>query len=133
MGFTKAELVREAPVVLVYELYFEKNEDGTPKLDEAGRRIQTKFRFPFLISRKADADLYEAERALGGGKKFTDLDKLARLLLREPEGFDDFPIDERPLADRVREYFAGDMEGWASDALVYRTNLIYPTPLFPGN
>lgn len=134
MGFTQADVVREAPVVLVYEnLYFEKNEDGTPTLDKEGRRIPKKFRFWFEVSRQVDVNLYETERALGNGRKFTDVERLARLLTQPPEGLDDFPMDDRPLGERVCEYFTGKMEGWASDALAFRTQLIYPTQLFPGN
>jgi hypothetical protein len=30
---------------------------------------------------------------------------IALMLTREPSGFDEFPQDERPLSERVREYF----------------------------
>lgn len=133
MGFTKAEMKREATVVVVYpHLYLERDTAGNPLVDSDGRQIPKQFKYTFLISRKADQDLYDMERALGNGRKFSDVDRLARLLIREPEGFDDFPTDARPLADRAREYFA-DMEGWASDALIHRAEAIYPNQLFPGN
>ncbi len=131
MGFKKSDIVREIKAVLVYPQYFERDDDGKPKLDpKTGERIPIRFKFPFAVERKSYQDLLEAEQQLGGGRKFGPVEKLARLLIAEPEGFDDFPADARPLDERVREFFTG-MEGWAEDALNARFNAIYPTQLFP--
>lgn len=36
------------------------------------------------------------------------IEEVADLLVREPEGFGDFPVSERPLRERAIEYFSSD-------------------------
>lgn len=127
----KANIVREVRVIVVYpHLYHELNAEGEPVLDDAGAKKPTKFIYTFAVQRKADADLADSEAKLAGGKKFSSVEKLARLLTKDPEGFEDFPTDGG-LSARVLAYFSEPgMEDFAEDALLARANAVFPAQLF---
>ncbi len=136
----KQAIVREVRAGCKYEhLYIQRDDEtGEPILDAAGATIPIKFIYPVSVDRQIDLDLAETESKLGGKDKLKHSQKLARLLTNNPEGFEKFeepfPTDDRPLADRALEYFSKPgMEGFAGDALLVRMNLIYPSPLFPGD
>lgn len=67
------------------------------------------FTFPKRLSQRAE-DEQRKFLLMESGRDPNDyrlqlINMVAEMLYREPEGFDDFPRDERPLAERVREYF----------------------------
>ncbi len=106
MGWTKRDLTREIIITVEHPLY-----DGE---------------FTFYLdaglppaARRASVQLFglpDADRDREGYRLAVEM--LAALATREPGGFNDFPADERPLADRMREYFADErMEAFVSAAL----------------
>lgn len=106
MGFSKELLQRELTVVIEHPLY-----DGS---------------FAFYLRAQLDARTRDAQSRLFG---LTDEEReeemrraavelLAALATREPDGFDDFPRDDRALRERMIEYFGDrDMEPFVSAVL----------------
>ncbi|MGA9769470.1 MAG: hypothetical protein WBV94_10545 [Blastocatellia bacterium] len=59
------------------------------------------------------------------------VDTLASVLLEAPQGFGDFPDDDRPLSERVVEYFNGtDLEIFALHAANEYRRLTWPVEFF---
>lgn len=59
------------------------------------------------------------------------VEQLASVLIHEPQGFADFPHDDRPLSDRVIEYFNGtDLEEFAVHAANEYRRLTWPVEFF---
>lgn len=135
----KQEIIREVRAGCKYEnMYFRRDAEGEFILDANGAKIPLPFIYPVKVDRQADVDIAESESKLPGNSKLSNATKLSRLLTNNPEGFEGFevpfPTDDRPLAERALEFFSKPgMEGFAADALVARINMIYPTPVFPGN
>lgn len=59
------------------------------------------------------------------------VERLASVLLEEPQGFADFPTDDCPLADRVFEYFNDtDLEEFAIHAANEHRRFTWPVEFF---
>lgn len=113
MGFTKKDRVSVVIICLTYE-HLHKDEDGKP--------IQ--FKYDLRRQRSGEADMERMEKSAG---QLTDLDRFCNLLVSEPEGFDDFPRDDRTLAARANEYFTDKNMGYfVADALLAYEQIIYP-------
>jgi hypothetical protein len=124
-------------VALSYAFIFQKDKKGNNILDEFNRPIRKVYVYAFSVLRDAEAKLNERERVLGNGQKLSPAERLAGLLVKEPEGWEAFPRDGRPLADRVCAFFGQTIkrQQFAQDALDARIAVIYPSQVFlpPAN
>jgi hypothetical protein len=117
MQFTKQKKVSTVSIRLIYPYHSD---------EETGEAID--FRFPMRRQTSGEAD--QDRTALSAGQ-LTDLDRFCKLLVGEPVGFDDFPQDERPLAERAREYFSdGELSYFVSDALTAYGEVVSPRAFF---
>jgi hypothetical protein len=117
MAFTKQQRVSEVSPCLVYP-HLHKDEGGAAIV----------FRFPMRRQRSGEAEEDKAQRSAG---QQSDLDRFCKLLVSEPEGFDDFPKDDRPLSERAREYFSDtDMDYFVSDAIEVYQEVVSPRGFF---
>lgn len=102
---------------------------------EGGADVQTidhPGRFTLRRQTQKEADELAAQNLTANESADTlRLKRLALLLIEPPEGFDDFPTDDRPLGDRVMEYFTGDeMAGVVRTVLLQYDRALYPVELF---
>lgn len=117
MSFTKQKKVSTLSIRLVYP-YHTDEATGEP----------VDFRFPMRRQSSGEADHDKA--ALSAGQ-MTDIDRFSKLLVSEPVGFDDFPADERPIAERAKEYFSDEeISYFVTDALAAYGEVISPRAFF---
>lgn len=85
--------------------------------DEDGQRKQIKCIFTFRRRYNSEAKA-ESGAAVIAEASLSNVDRLAKLLIEPPTGFDDFPMDDRPLEERVRDYFNDpDMQSFVTYAM----------------
>ncbi|MCI0485031.1 MAG: hypothetical protein L0229_00245 [Blastocatellia bacterium] len=123
-GLSK-ELLGRVPVKLSYTVI---DDDGNER--EHGCKI-------VLRRRTFDEIRAEARDQAAAEEKGETLDeprpaeRIAQLIIAEPEGFTDFPTDERPVPERAREYFSDPVMEAIGDQIVGRyVALSYPRELF---
>jgi hypothetical protein len=120
MGFSKKDYSPEVAIVINHPYYPE-----TPFV----------FHFQKLMPKGADdalnalINLKEDERKEGYRSAWLNI--VSELATKAPEGFDDFPIDERPLPERMREYF-DDAEKPEFASIIFRAWNEYQAAAIPA-
>lgn len=126
MGITKALFTGNITLpCTIREQVTGADGESVQTVDHAGR-------FTLRRQTQKEADELAAQNLTANESADTlRLKRLALLLVDPPEGFDDFPTDERPLGDRVMEYFTGDeMAGVVRTVLLQYDRALYPVELF---
>lgn len=129
MGFSKETVSR----IVVSLSYLQADPTtGETIRDEQGNATHNKCVFAFR--RRTNGEAKEAARdAVAGSAPASVVDRVAALLIEAPTGFDDFPMDDRPLAERVREYFNDpDLLPFLDHALTAYMTRALPAELFRG-
>ncbi|MGA9768400.1 MAG: hypothetical protein WBV94_05120 [Blastocatellia bacterium] len=117
MAFTKQQKVSTVSIRLVYPFH---NDEAT------GETVM--FKFPMRRQSNGEAD---QDKAAQSASQLSEIDRFCKLLADEPEGFDDFPKDERPISERAKEYFSDDdLSYFVADALAAYGEVVSPRAFF---
>jgi hypothetical protein len=95
-------------------------------------------KFIFYLSKNLSKEAREAHAAYFGLQRDEreDIERaqlinaICESMVKEPSNFADFPIDERPLAERAREYF-DDAERQELDRILFSVWRVYMSALLP--
>lgn len=99
-----------------------------------GELSQVQEKLFFKLRRETNSDSAAAAMAsiigLNGSPelRFT---RFCNLLAEPPMGFEDFPMDDKPLSERASEYFAGaEFEPIVRAVMIFYDRALYPAELF---
>lgn len=105
-------------------------------VDEVGNITTTDETLLFLLRREEQQEVDNSAQASilhTSSESDIRLARFSELLTAEPAGLDDFPRDERPLAERAKEYFGYKcFDVLIRSAMVYYDKAAYPAELFRG-
>ena len=124
MGITKDYFKK--PIIVTVTLRESVSGD-----DGQVTQIETQTLFKLRRESQREANDFAIASVVGDKASALRLERLAALLVESPSGFDDFPEDERPLIDRVRNYFDGeDLEAFVKAVLMLYDYQVIPREIY---